>query len=127
MFKDKKFTIPMIIEFIMPWIVIIFGSIASFYYNYGDYNTPQEIQEHASEMLYIFYDLAMGSGCVIMILELLLGLYGMIWLIVNLATKVKEKFAVLKPLVVWFASGYFIFETLCFMFLTEVFTFALSI
>lgn len=131
MFKDKKFTIPCLAEWIMPWLVLIPGIPAFYYFDessqlwrkYGD--GPEYEQAH--ELFVSFYDAAMTTGGVMIGMELLLAFVGFIWLIVSLCKKNKEAFAIIKPLILWLCPGIFVFGTLLLMLLVHTFTYGMSI
>ena len=131
MLKDKKFTIPCLAEWIMPWLVLIPGIPAFYYFDqagqlWRKYGDGSEYQQ-AHEQFETFYDAAMTTGGIAIFLELLLALAGFIWMIISLCKKNKEHFAIIKPLMLWLCPGAFVFGTLLLMLLVHTFTYGMSI
>ncbi len=131
MFKDKRFIIPWLAEWIMPWLVLIAGIPAFYYFNesgqlwrkYG--NGPEYEQTH--ELFVSFYDATMNIGVIVIFLELLLALIAFILLIINIYKKNQKPFAITKPLILWLCPGVFVFGTLLLMLLVHTFTYGMSI
>lgn len=127
MFKDKKFTIPFIIGIILPWLVLAFGIPAVNYFSLGsqNYNNGQPGPEYyqAKEMFDLFYGLAMGTGLVVVIIESVIAITAFIWMIVNICRKNKERFCIVKPLILWLCPNFFVFGTLLLMLLVQGFTY----
>lgn len=127
MFKDKKFTIPFIIEIVLPWLVLVFGIPAASYFTLESqsYNNGQPLDTYyqAKEMFHLFYGLAMGTGLVIIIIESIIAITAFIWMLVNICRKNKERFCIVKPLILWFCPNFFVFGTLLLMLLVQAFTY----
>lgn len=131
MFKDKKFTIPCLAEWIMPWLVLIPGIPAFYYFNesgqlwrkYGD--GPEYEQAH--ELFVSFYDAVMSTGVIVIFLELLLALVAFILLIISFCKKDRKPFAITKPLILWLCPGVFVFGTLLLMLFVHTFTYGMGI
>lgn len=120
MFKDKNFIILFTILFFMPWIVLLFGIPAMICYMNA--YTPAY-----GAALETFYNLAMQSGKIIAIIEGIFSIIGLIWLIINCFKKEKSSISIRNPLMLGVCSISFAFETLWFMLLVLMFTYAQSI
>ena len=131
MFKDKRFTIPFIAELIMPWLILIPGVIANYYFfeESRTYNSGNPTPEYyrAKELFEQFYSLAMGGGVFIIFAECIIRLVGFIWMAANIFKKNKKSYCIMKPLVLWLCPHVFTFGTLLLMLLIHAFTYGMGI
>lgn len=129
--RDKKFIILFIVEIVLPWLVLAFGIPAIYYCDrsYQYYSGGLTIEEHhyAAVMLYVFHRLSMCTGLVVILTELIIGFAAFIWMIVNISQKKKERFCIIKPLVLWLCPGLFTIGTFFLMLLVSVFTYGQSV
>ena len=130
-FKDKKFTIPFITGVVLPWLVLVFGIPAVRYFilagqTYNNGNPGAEYYQ-ADKLFEVFYGLAMGTGLVVIMIELIIAVTAFIFMIVNIFRKDKERFCIIKPFVLWLCPGVFVFGTLILMLLVQGFTYGQSV
>lgn len=129
--RDKKFIILFIVEIVLPWLVLAFGIPAIYYCHkgYQYYSGGITIEEHhyAAVMLYVFHSLSMGTGLVVILTELIIGFASFIWMIVNISQKKKERFCIIKPLVLWLCPVLFTIGTFFLMIVVSIFTYGQSV
>ena len=82
-FDDKKFMIIMIAETALPWLVAVFGNIASYYFSTGSTywrlsssgdEYLRKMYKRAESMCYIFYKCTMWFGGALIIYFSVIGL-----------------------------------------------------
>lgn len=96
MFKNRKFTVLWIAEWIMPWLVMVPG-IPAIYFCQQDYY----------ELFEFFYSAATISALVIVILLIVISLGGFVWLWVNVFRK--ERFLLFGTSIVTLDMSYLIY------------------
>ncbi len=129
MFRDKKFTIPFIAELIMPWLILIPGIPAIIYCSKSSssfrYDGPGPQYEAISNLFHQFYDASMTTGIIVILLELVIGLIGLIWLTIGTGKKNPNPSYTTYPLILFLCP--IIFGTLILMFFVHAFTYGMGI
>lgn len=131
MFQNKKFTITWIAEWIMPWLVLLPGIPAIYYWGvksqmWKQYGPSPEF-ESANKIFETLFGLAICTGLIVMVLEFLLSLIGFIWLWVNVCKKEKDSYFIAHPILIWTSPWFFIPGTLFLMLFVNTFTYAMGI
>jgi len=117
MFFNKRFTIIFCIEMLLPWLVLVCGIPAIYYYQ----------QVNQIEIMELFYTAAMVTGVVIVLIELVIGGISFVWMITLLFQNSGVKYSVSRKLVVWLCSGECVIGTLLLMLLVQGLTYAQSV
>lgn len=126
MFKNKKFLLIFIAETIMPWIVAVFGVIASTnFFAMDQYYRDRMMEEYEKtrDVFEIFYRLAMGYGIGLSAVLFIVGLVALVIMITRISKKDEDKYMVTRPLVIWLWSGGCLVGTLLLMLLVFIFTY----
>lgn len=126
MFKNKKFKTIFNAEAFMPWVVAVFGGIASvFYFSAGKYwgEGLDEKYRRAEKLCRIFYECSMWYGIGLSAVFLIVGLSSFVIMLVHLFGAQKEKYSVARPLIIFLWSGVCVLETFVLMLLVIVFTY----
>lgn len=129
MFGSIKTKIALAAELIMPWLVLIGGIPAIYFWvKTGEewrkeYNSPAYF--HASDMLELFYNIAMVTGVVVIITETVIAVVSLILMIISVAKKTK---CVTGTMALLFGCGVLCsFGTVVLMFFVLIFTYAQGI
>ncbi len=129
MFKSVKTKIALAAELIMPYLVLVSGIPAIYYWQKTgeewriEYNS--EAYFHASEMLELFYNMAMITGVAVIIAEIIISVVSLILMIISIVKKTK---CVTKTMAVLFGCGLLSsFGTAVLMMFVLIFTYAQGI
>jgi len=131
MFKSKKFKLAYWAEMLPPWLVLVIGIPAIYYFDvcYDTYNNghPGEEYYHADKMFDLFYHLSMVTGGFVLALEIVAGIIAFVWLICNLVKRDKPRYSIARPLVLWLCPGLCVFGTLFLMLVVNTLTYGMSV
>lgn len=137
MLKDKKYLILRIIEWVMPWLVLIGGIPAIYSYNktnrlYYEYypiwseEVPADIAmlyERMNDLFHVSYRIAMWTGVIAVAIEIIIGTIGLVTLIINASDKKPVK----ESVILWLSPFLFVAGTLLLMFIVLVFTYGIGV
>lgn len=86
-----KSRIVLIVELILPWFIMFFSVPTFYYWNRMDkewaIENNSEAYVHASNMCEFFFELAIASGVIIIIAEIIIGIISMVFMIISIAKK----------------------------------------
>lgn len=116
MSPNRKMIIVLLIETVVPWLVLVGGIPAMYFYMCGPI-----------EKLKFFYEFAMLTGRVAMVAEFIIGTVSFVLMIVSAFCKEREKNSIIYTGLIWFYSGWCILGSGLLMFLVEIFTYGQSI
>ncbi len=114
MLDDKKIKTLLIIEFILPWTVLLTGIPAIIFYDHNN-----------SAMLDIFFSISLIITVIATAAESIFSLIGLISIIMRLCDNSKP--SVMTSAILWICGGLFSFGTVLLMFIVNIFTYAQSI
>ena len=117
MFSSKKFKIIFIIEMILPYLTLVCGIPAIYYYN----NTDNY------EMLEFWHSTAFIIGLIFMIIEYIGGVVAFIWMVVSLYQNTGIKYSVSRKLLAWVCSRACIVAIIISLLIIQMFTYAQSV
>ena len=137
-FDDKKFMIIMIAETALPWLVAVFGNIASYYFSTGstywrlsssgdEYLRKgyAEMYKRAESMCYIFYKCTMWFGGALIICFSVIGLAALVKHLKYRSVRENEvMYSKSRPLILFIWSTLCVLGTCVLMFMTLLFTYA---
>ncbi len=131
MFRDWRFGTAFALEFMLPWLVMVSGFPAIYFFFEADriYREQFDSAEYqvASGIFHSCYDMAMVTGTIVVILELLLGLVALVILIISLVKKSGVEYSICRPLTVFVCSFPCVFGSLFLMFLVNAFTYGMGV
>ncbi len=120
-----KSKIVLIVELILPWFIMFFAVPTFYYWNRMDkewaIENNSEAYVHASNMCEFFFELAIASGVIIIIAEIVIGIISMVFMIISIAKK--TSCVTYTMLVLLFCSCVCVFGTILLMLMTMVFTY----
>ncbi len=129
MFGSVKTKIALAAELIMPWLVLVGGIPAIYFWVktgeewQKEYNSPAYF--HASDMLELFYNMAMVTGAIVIVAETIIAVVSFILMIISVIKKTK---CVTRTMAVLFVCGILCsFGTAALMLVVLILTYAQGI
>lgn len=120
-----KSRIVLIVELILPWFIMFFSVPTFYYWNRRDkewaIENNSEAYVHASNMCEFFFELAIATGVIIIIAEIVIGIISMVFMIISIAKK--TSCVTYTMLLLLLCSCVCVFGTILLILMTIVFTY----